>query len=186
MHLVIAITGASGIKYGIKLLEYLNTRDDINVDLIISKDGMSLIEHECETCLADIAEAVDNYYDNSDFMVPISSGSKKFDAMIIVPCSMSTLSKISMGISDNLITRTASVALKEHRDLILVPRETPLSAIQLKNMTKLAKLGVCILPAMPAFYPEPKEIDDLLNFIAGKILDQLDIENDQYRRWTNE
>jgi 4-hydroxy-3-polyprenylbenzoate decarboxylase len=184
MHLIVAITGASGVEYGINLIKYLSTRQDLTFDLVISEEGKILIQHESTSSIDELSSAAANYYDNTDIAAPISSGSKKFDAMIIVPCSCSTLAKIAQGISDNLITRTASVAIKENRKLILVPRETPLSVIHLKNMTKLAKADVCILPAMPAFYPKPGEINDLLNFIAGKILDQLKIENDLYQRWS--
>jgi 4-hydroxy-3-polyprenylbenzoate decarboxylase len=183
MHLVVAITGASGVEYGNTLLKYLYKLPDTTVDIVVSEEGKALIAHECSISYEELMEGAENVYDNTDLASPIASGSKKFDGMVIVPCSMSTLSKIAVGISDNLITRTASVAIKENRKLILVPRETPLSPIHLKNMSKLAKYGVCMLPAMPAFYPKPDNIKDLLNFIAGKILDQLGIDNDLYKRW---
>jgi len=183
MHLVIAVTGASGVEYANTLLKFLYAQPDISVDLIISDEGKVLMEHECSSSFEELSKGAMNVFKNDDISSPVASGSRKIDGMVIIPCSMSTLSKIGVGIADNLITRTASVAIKEHRKLILVPRETPLSAIHLENMTALARLGVVILPAMPAFYPKPKNISDLLKFIAGKVLDQLGIDNDLYRRW---
>ena len=183
MHLVVAITGASGVEYGNTLLKFLYKLPDTTVDVIVSVEGKALLEHEGSSTFEELTEGAANIYNNSDLTSPIASGSKRFDGLVIVPCSMSTLSKIAVGISDNLITRTASVAIKENRKLVLVPRETPLSAIHLKNMSSLAKLGVCILPAMPGFYPKPDNIEDLLNFIAGKILDQFGIDNELYKRW---
>ncbi|UCH89310.1 MAG: UbiX family flavin prenyltransferase [Thermoplasmata archaeon] len=183
MHIIVAITGASGVEYGITLVKYLSSKQDITFDLIISEEGKALISHESTVKIDELASGAENLYDNSDIAAPISSGSRNFDAMVIVPCSFSTLAKIRAGIADNLITRVAAVALKETRKLILVPRETPLNTIQLKNMAKLAKLDVCILPAMPAFYHKPRDIQDIFNFIVGKILDQLNIENDLYNRW---
>jgi 4-hydroxy-3-polyprenylbenzoate decarboxylase len=114
---------------------------------------------------------------------PISSGSFRTDGMAIVPCSMKTLSSIANGYDDNLVSRAASVCIKESRKLVIVPRETPLSRIHLQNMSKLADIGVIVLPAMPGFYHRPKSIDDLVTHIAGKILDQFDIDHNVFRRW---
>ena len=178
-RVVVGITGASGTVIGLRLLEVLNTEKH----LIISEDAKQLIEIETELTEEDAESNADFVYDNSEMSAPLASGSCKYDAMIIAPCSMSTLSKIATGIADNLITRAASICLKEHRPLILVPRETPLSAIHLKNMTELAQLGVIILPASPAFYPKPEKIEDMIDFIVGRILDVLGIENSLYERW---
>jgi 4-hydroxy-3-polyprenylbenzoate decarboxylase len=125
-------------------------------------------------------------YSNSDLAAPPASGSHKFDALVIVPCSTTTLSKIAVGIGDNLVTRAAQVCLKEHRKLILVPRETPLSAIHLEQMAKLAALGVTILIAAPPWYIRPKSLDDFTNYITGKILDHLGIEHTLFPRWKEE
>jgi 4-hydroxy-3-polyprenylbenzoate decarboxylase len=114
---------------------------------------------------------------------PISSGSFKTDGMVIIPCSMKTLASIANGLDDNLISRAASVCIKENRKLVVVPRETPLSKIHLENMVKLSELGVSILPAMPGFYFHPRTIDDLLFHIVGKVLDQFGIENNMFNRW---
>jgi 4-hydroxy-3-polyprenylbenzoate decarboxylase len=122
-------------------------------------------------------------YNEKDMDAPFTSGSFKTDAMVIVPCSMKTLAAIASGFSGNLITRSADVMIKEKRKLILVPRETPLSPIHLGNMLKLSRLGVTILPAMPGFYHKPKGLGDIIDFVVGKILDSLNIENELYQRW---
>jgi 4-hydroxy-3-polyprenylbenzoate decarboxylase len=179
MKIVIGITGASGTVYGIMLLENLKEEKF----LIVSENAKKIIEYETEYKIKDVKKLAEHYYENNDLFPDISSGSFHFDAMIIVPCSMSTLSKIANGISDNLITRTAAVCLKEKRKLVLVPRETPVSTIHLQNMAKLSESGAIILPAMPGFYPKPENIDDTVNFVVGKIMDCLGIENNLYKRW---
>ncbi|MFA5772309.1 MAG: UbiX family flavin prenyltransferase [Thermoplasmata archaeon] len=181
MKIVVGITGASGVVYGVSLLNYLRKMADIY--LILSDNAKKIIGYEVGKNVIQIKKLAKHSYENDDLFAPIASGSVKFDAMVIAPCSMSTLSKIACGISDNLITRTASVCLKERRKLIIVPRETPLSTIQLKNMTALSEAGALILPAMPAFYPKPKNVDDIINFTVGKILDALEIDHNIYRRW---
>jgi 4-hydroxy-3-polyprenylbenzoate decarboxylase len=180
MRLVIGISGASGAVYAITLLKNLNSHD---THLIISENGKKLIEHELGLSVKEVQDLSSEYYENSDLTASISSGSFKYDAMVIIPCSTSTLSKIAVGITDNLITRSADVCLKEHRKLVLVPRETPLNSIHIENMAKLSRLGVVILPAMPAFYSRPETIEDMVNFVVGKILDVLGIENDLFPRW---
>ena len=179
-RIVVAITGASGVAIGLRLLEVLTKEKH----LIISEEAKELIEIETGLGEEEAEANADFVYANTDLGSSLSSGSFKFDAMVIAPCSMSTLSKISAGISDNLVTRAAAVCLKEHRTLVLVPRETPLSAIHLRNMAELAQLGVFILPACPAFYPKPEKIEDMIDFIVGRILDVLGVENNLYERWT--
>jgi len=178
-RVVIGITGASGVAIGLRLLETMNAEKH----LIISDDAKQLIDIETELSGEDAESNADFVHENSDMSSSLASGSSRYDAMIIAPCSMSTLSKIAVGISDNLITRAASICLKEQRPLVLVPRETPLSAIHLKNMADLAQLGVIILPASPAFYPKPEKIEDMIDFVVGRILDVLGIENSLYERW---
>jgi 4-hydroxy-3-polyprenylbenzoate decarboxylase len=163
----------------------LKNLENEETHLIISENAKKLIEHELGVSVNELKNLANNYYENSDLSASISSGSVKYDAMVIIPCSTSTLSKIAVGITDNLITRAADVCLKEHRKLILVPRETPLNSIHIENMAKLSRLGVVILPAMPAFYSKPRTIEDLVNFITGKVLDALGIENDLYPRWSS-
>jgi len=176
--IIVGITGASGAIYGIRLLEVLNE----DVVLIISAHGKELIEEETSCELPQLQKKV-TYYEDSQLDAPVSSGSNLFHAMIVVPCSVSTLSKIACGISDTLITRCASIALKERRNLILVPRETPLSTIHLQNTTTLSMQGVILLPAMPGFYSRPSTIDQMVDFIVGKILDQLQIDHELYEKW---
>ncbi len=181
MKIVIGITGASGIVYATTLLKYLEVEE---THLILSKNAECLLEHELDLSVNDVIKLADYNYDNSDLSVSISSGTVKYDAIVIIPCSTSTLSKIASGVTDNLITRVADVCLKEHRKLILVPRETPLNTIHLQNMAKLSSLGVVILPAMPAFYTKPEKIEDMVNFIVGKVLDALGIAHELYTSWS--
>lgn len=179
MRVVVGMTGASGVIYGIRLLENIPEERY----LILSDNACKIIEYETEHSLDDVKALSTKFYKNTNLEADLSSGSRNFDAMVIIPCSMNTLSKIANGISDNLITRVASICLKEQRRLVLVPRETPLSTIHLQNMAKLSELGGIILPAMPGFYGIPKDIDDVVNFIVGKVLDILGIDNTLYRRW---
>ncbi len=175
MKVVVAITGASGVAYGTMLVRVLK-KQKIETHCIVSKAAKLIIKHEG-------AEMPGKCYGEGDIEAPLSSGSRSFDAMVIAPCSMKTLSAIANGYASNLITRCADVAIKEGRKLVIVPRETPLSSIHLENMLKLAGIGVVILPAMPAFYPRPKNLQDMVDFIVGKILDSLGIENELYERW---
>ncbi|MCL2142924.1 MAG: UbiX family flavin prenyltransferase [Methanomassiliicoccaceae archaeon] len=179
MRYVVAITGASGIAYGVKILKELPGERM----LVISDMAKKIIPGETDLSVKDIERTADAVFDDHDLFAPISSGSYDFDAMIVAPCSSSTLAKIASGLADTLITRAAAVALKESRKLILVTRETPKSAIMLENELKLARCGVTILDANPGFYSQPKTIDDIVAFIAGRCLDQLKIEHSLYRKW---
>ncbi|NOZ59793.1 MAG: UbiX family flavin prenyltransferase [Euryarchaeota archaeon] len=178
MKVLVAITGASGIAYALRLLQALQELG-IEHECIISDAARKILKHEAKG-----AEL--RCYSEHEIEAPFSSGSHRVDAMVVIPCSMKTLAAIANGYAGNLITRSADVMLKERRRLVLVPRETPLNAIHLENMLKLARLGAVILPAMPAFYHQPESIDDLLGFIAGKVLDALGIEHGLYRRWGGE
>jgi len=182
-RIIVAISGASGTTYGVRLLKALKDAK-VAVHLTISASGEINLKLETgmtEDQLSGFAEAV---YPPTDLAAPISSGSFPIDGMVIVPCSMKTLAAIANGYSDNLIARAADVTLKERRPLIIVPRETPLNQIQLKNMLTLAKSGAIILPASPGFYHSPKNIEDLVDQVVGKIMDALQIENTLYKRWT--
>lgn len=185
MKVLLAISGASGTIYGKRVLDELSRNEDTEVHLIVSKIGEKLIKKELDKNVHDLERIADETYGVDDLESSPASGSSLFDAMLIVPCSVSTVSKISSGIADNLITRAATVMIKEGKRLILVPRETPLSTIHLENLTKLSNDGALILPAMPAFYHGPGSINDLVDFITGKILDNLGIDNDLYDRWSN-
>ena len=180
--IVIGITGASGVIYGIRLLEVLN-KLNIETGLIISDVGKIVIEEETDYKIDDIIRLADNYYKFMDLTSSINSGSFKCDGLVIAPCSMKTLSSIANGYGSNTITRVADVCLKEKRTTIIVPRETPLRSAHIKNMLSLSQEEAIILPAMPSFYSKPETIDDQINFIVGKILDSLKIENNLYKRW---
>ena len=182
MRLVVAITGGSGVVYAIKTLEVLQNLK-IETHLIVSRWGERNISIETDKTLDYVKSLATNYYNNDNMAAATSSGSFKYDGMLIVPCSMKTLSSVANGYEDNLISRSAGVCLKESRRLVIVPRETPLSKIHLANMIKLAETGVVLLPAMPGFYHKPKSIDDLVTHIVGKILDQFAIEHNIFRRW---
>lgn len=179
MRYIVALTGCSGIQYGIRLLEELEGERV----LIISEMGKQVLEEDTGLTLKDLEAHAEEVYEDDDLFAPPASGSHHFDAMIICPCTQSTLAKIAAGIADTLITRAASVTLKEGRRLIIVPRETPLNVIMLENELRLARAGAVILPASPAFYSEPRSIDDMLNFVVGKILDQLGQRHDLFKRW---
>lgn len=192
----VAITGASGAPYGLRLLQSL-IKGGHFVYLTISGEGLSILNDETNLRLkgseTDIQSVLEKhlearegqitYFDEDNMYATIASGSSRVDAMVVIPCSMKTLAAIANGYASTLIERAADVTLKEKRKLIIVPRETPLSAIHLRNMLTLSELGCHLIPAMPAFYHHPKHISDMVDFIAGRVLDGLGIENDLSPRW---
>ncbi len=182
MEIVIGISGASGVIYGIRLMQVL---ENCITHLIITDSAQKIIELETDFEIEEIEAQADHVHNAHDFTASIASGSFRFDAMAIVPCSMGTLASIASGTSDTLITRTADVCLKEKRKLILVTRETPLSIVQLKNMVSVAEAGALVLPACPAFYSRPRNMEELIDVLVGRILDKLGLENNLYRRWGN-
>jgi 4-hydroxy-3-polyprenylbenzoate decarboxylase len=182
MNIVVAITGATGAIYGVKLLHALKALN-VTTHLVISKWGEKTLALETDYSLEQLKKFADFYYDNDDLGAAISSGSFKTSGMVVVPCSMKTLAGISCGLSTNLIQRVADVMIKEKRKLILVTRETPLSPIHLENMLKLSKIGVVIMPPMPGFYSLPETIDEIVSQHVGRILDSLDIEHEFIKRW---
>jgi len=193
-HFVVAITGASGSVYGLRLISEL-LRSGERVSLILTSAGRQVMNHE--TGLEWSAEIkvqrqqVQEYFASiavdclaiDDFWAGAASGSAAADAMIIAPCSMGTLGRIAAGLSGNLLERAADVMLKERRSLLLVPRETPFNNIHLENLLRLSQSGAVILPAMPGFYHGPETIEDLVDFVVGKILDQLDVQHSLFTRW---
>ncbi|MBA3045211.1 MAG: UbiX family flavin prenyltransferase [Candidatus Thermoplasmatota archaeon] len=181
MNVIVGITGASGALYATRLVEELS--DHTRVIMIASDTAKQIIVDETETNYDELEELAHESFSNHDMNAAICSGSREFDAMVILPCSMTTLAKISCGIADNVITRAASVALKERRKLIIVPRETPLTGIHLENMLKLSREGAIILPAMPGFYGRPETALELVDFIVGRIMDLLGLENEIGPRW---
>jgi len=182
MELVIGISGASGVGYGIRLLDILE-KTDVVTHLVMTKSAEQIILTETDMSPDDVKKKASFVYDEYDFFAPIASGSYKTAGMIVAPCSMKTLGQIAGGISDNLLVRAADVCLKEERKLILMTRETPLSLIHLENMVTAKKAGATILPASPGFYNRPETIDDLFNMMAGRALDLAGIENHVYKRW---
>jgi 4-hydroxy-3-polyprenylbenzoate decarboxylase len=192
----IAISGASGAPYAVRLLEFL-IRGGHSLYITISGEGLSILQDESNIMLkgseTDIQYALEKhfsagkdqirYYDENYMYASIASGSVKVDAMVVIPCSMKTLASIANGFASNLIERAADVTIKEKRRLILVPRETPLSAIHLRNMLTVAEMGCHVIPAMPAFYHHPKRVSDMVNFVVGRVLDSMGIENDLSPRW---
>jgi len=184
MKLVVGITGSTGVIYGIKLLEVLKEKN-IQTHLILTKWAQKCIAMETDYNLDQVKSLATIISDETNMAASVSSGTHKIDGMIVIPCSMKTLSSIANGYDETLVARSAGVTLKESRKLVLVTRETPLTAINLENMLKLARLGVIILPPVPGFYTKPKTIDDLVSHTVGKCLDQFDIEHNLYKRWGN-
>lgn len=194
---VIGITGASGSIYGIRLIEEL-LKADYLVHLVVTDAGWRVLKEELGWDVARRQAAIEQHYGaamesgalifhpNADIGATIASGSFRVEGMAVVPCSMGTLATIAHGLSDDLLARAADVMLKEGRRLILMPRETPLHAIHLENMLALARLGVTMIPAMPAFYNKPQSMDEMINFMVGKVMDNMSIQHDLYRRWGDE
>jgi flavin prenyltransferase len=182
LKLVVGISGSSGVIYGIRFLQTL-AKLKIETHLVLSKWAKKNIEIETDENIDEILNVADFSYEETNMAAAISSGSFKTNGMAIIPCSMKTMSSIANGYDDNLISRAASVTIKENRRLVIVPRETPLSKIHITNMLKLSEIGVVILPAMPGFYHRPKTIEDMISHIIGKTLDQFNINNDIFTRW---
>lgn len=182
-EIIIGMSGASGIQYGIRLLEALKQMKNFKTHLVISESAKQLISIETGYSVREVEDLSNKFYDDHDFTAPIASGSHRTKGMIIAPCSMKTLASIASGMSDTLISRAADCCLKEKRPLVIMTRETPLNLIHIENMRKAAQAGACILPACPAFYTKPKTIDDLFDFMAGRALDLLGIEHNLYKRW---
>jgi len=190
---VVGITGASGSIYGIRLIQQLALKKH-TVNVVVTSAGKMVMKEELGVSglgkmdklgLSKVKNNI-KIWENNDFEAPFMSGSSAPEAVIIIPCSVGKLAAIANGISGNLVERTADVALKEKRQLILVVRETPLSLIHLENMVKVTRAGAQILPAMPAFYHHPKTIDDMINFIVGKVLNLLRIEHSLFKSWRKE
>lgn len=183
---LIGITGASGSIYGIRLVEEL-VKKGHEINLVITYAGKQVIKEEVgNSFIEDFLSMYKNkikIWDENDFSAPFISGSNTIDYQIIIPCSMSKLSAIANGISKNILERTADVVLKEKKLLILVLRETPLNLIHIENMLKAVKAGALIVPAMPAFYHRPETIDDIVNFMVGKVLNLIGIKHSLFKKW---
>lgn len=180
MKIVVGVTGASGAIYPSQLLGYLRERTPHEVSIVSSPNGERIFAEELGRSLKDFGYPV---YPNNTFDVQFVSGSAKVDQLVILPCSMGTLGRIAHGFSDDTLTRTADVFLKERRKIILVPRETPYSLIHIENMRLLTLAGVVIIPATPSFYSHPKTIEELAATVTSRVLDHMGIENDLMKRW---
>jgi 4-hydroxy-3-polyprenylbenzoate decarboxylase len=180
MRVLVGICGASGVIYGVRFIEILHQLG-IETHLIVSEVAKRIMKEE--TGLTQEKLKATRVYDNGNLFSPPASGSFKVDAMVIVPCSLKTLSAIANGYTNTLISRAAICALKEGKPLVLVPRETPLDLASLRNMVKAKESGAVILPAAPGFYLKPTTIDELIDFVVGKILDQLGIEHSLFKGW---
>lgn len=195
----VALTGASGMPYGLRLVESL-IRADARVYLLYTQAAHVVAKEELGIVLPPRAADAERMFSErysakrgqlrafgrEDWFAPVASGSNPPDAMVICPCTVGTLAAVAAGLSDNLIERAADVMLKENRKLVLVPRETPFSSLHLENMLKLSRAGAVILPANPGFYYKPKRVEDLVDFIVARILDHLGVEHDLMQRWGEE
>lgn len=193
-EIVVILTGASGSIYGIRLVEKL-LESGTRVSVLLSDAGRQVLKYETGIDWHGESRDIEQqmrghfkseqmkYFDTNDLFAPIASGSSAPEAVVIAPCSMGTVGRIAAGLSENLIERVADVALKEQKQLVLVPRETPFSQVHLENLLRLSRSGAQILPAMPAFYQQPESVEDLVDFVVGKILDSLGIEHSLFVRW---
>ncbi|MFD6531760.1 non-oxidative hydroxyarylic acid decarboxylases subunit B [Streptomyces sp. NPDC060184] len=183
MRLIVGMTGATGAAIGVRLLENLAELPDVETHLVLSRWARATIELETGRPVAEVNALADVVHSPDDQGATISSGSFRTDGMVIVPCSMKTLAGIRAGYAEGLVARAADVVLKERRRLVLVPRETPLSEIHLENMLALARMGARIVPPMPAFYNHPRSVDDIVDHITARVLDQFDLPAPAARRW---
>ena len=183
MRLIIGISGSSGVIYGIRMLEMLAACDDVETHLILSGAGRMNIGIETDWKVEDVEALADVVHNNKNIGASIASGSFKTAGMIVVPCSMKTLSGIANSYADNLIVRAADVILKERRKLVIMPRESPLHTGHCELMLKVSQIGAILCPPSPAFYTDPKTIDDIINHSVARILDLFDIESESLKRW---
>lgn len=181
-RIIIGISGASGAIYGIEMLKMLREAG-VETHLVISKNGQITIAYETDYSVAEVQKLADHWYSNNDMAAAISSGSFATEGMIVAPCSMSSLSEIATGRGSNLLTRAADVCLKERRRLVLLPRETPMHAVHIKNMLTVCELGGIIAPPVPAFYARPQSLAEMVAHTAGRALDLFGIETAAVKRW---
>jgi len=184
-RVVVGISGASGVVFGIRLLEVLRGVDDVEVHLVMSNAGKRTIVLETDRSVEDVEALADRVYRVGDIAAAVASGSFQTSAMVVVPCSMKTLSGIANSYADNLLIRAAEVALKDRRRLVLVPRETPLHLGHLRLLVRVAEMGAVVMPPVPAFYHRPQTVDEIVDQTVNRILDLLDIEleDDLFQRW---
>jgi flavin prenyltransferase len=178
---VVGVTGASGAPYAKRLLEFLREAPGIEVDLVFTRTGRVVWNHEVGS---DPAELGHRMWNHGDFTAPFASGSARYDGMLVVPCSAGSAARIAHGLSVDLVGRAADVMLKERRPLVLVVRETPFSVIHLRNLTQLAEAGAVVMPASPGFYHRPQSVQDLVDHVVARALDRLGVDNELFRRWS--
>ena len=183
MRLIIGISGASGVIYGIRLLEALKSLPDVETHLVISKGGKLNIALETDWQVRDVEALADVVHSDQNLAATIASGSYRTDGMVIVPCSMKTLSGVVNSFADSLLVRAADVVLKEQRRLVLVPRETPLHVGHCQLMLEAARMNAVIVPPMPAFYNDPQNLDDIINHTVGRLLDLFGVDSGLVKRW---
>jgi flavin prenyltransferase len=181
-RIIIGISGATGVIYGIELLKALKAAG-VETHLVITKNGQIAIAHETDYTVADVQKLAGHFYSNSDLSASISSGSFKTDGMIIAPCTMRSLAEIATANTSGLLTRAADVCLKERRTLVVMPRETPMHGVHIKNMLTVSELGGVICPPVPAFYTRPQTLDDIVSHTIGRVLDIFGIETLLVKRW---
>ncbi len=183
MRIIVGIAGASGVIYGIRLLEYLKAMPDVQTHLVLTKTARMNIPIETDWTVKNVEALADKIYHNNDLGASIASGSFRTDGMIVAACAMKTLSAIANSYADDLLVRAADVVLKERRRLVLMPRETPLHAGHCELLSKVCALGAIVAPPMPAMYIRPQSVDDLVDHAVGRILDQFDLEAPDMQRW---
>jgi 4-hydroxy-3-polyprenylbenzoate decarboxylase len=182
-RLIVGLAGASGAVYGVRLLEVLRGRDDVETHLVVSGGAQRTIELETDLTLADVESLADRVHDVSDLAAPLSSGSFRTMGMVVAPCSMKTLSGIANSYSDNLLLRAADVTLKERRRLVLLPRETPLHLGHARLLVQAIEIGAVVMPPVPALYHRPKTVDEIIDHTVSRVLDLFGIDNDLVQRW---
>jgi len=183
-RLVVGLSGASGVVYGIRLLEALQDRPDIESHLVVSRGALRTIELETDTTLADVEALADQVHDAGDLAASLSSGSFQTMGMVVAPCSMKTLSGIANSYSDNLLVRAADVTLKERRRLVLLPRETPLHLGHARLIVRVIEMGAVVMPPVPALYHRPKSVQAIIDHTVGRVLDMFGVENELVERWS--
>ena len=183
MRLIVGISGASGVIYGIRLLEALKSMPDLETHLVLSKGAKLNISIETQRQVKDVEALADVVHSDQNLAATIASGSYPTDGMVIVPCSMKTLSGVVNSYADSLMVRAADVVLKERRRLVLVPRETPLHVGHCRLLLEAAQMGAVMVPPMPAFYNDPQSVDDIINHTVGRLLDLFDIDSGLVKRW---
>jgi 4-hydroxy-3-polyprenylbenzoate decarboxylase len=182
-RLIVAITGASGARYGVRLLELLRATEGIETHLMISDAAALNLHHELDVKRKDIEALADNVHSVRDIGACVASGSFRADGMVVAPCSMKTLAAVAHGMCDNLITRAADVTLKERRRLVLLVRETPFNLAHLRNMTAVTEMGGIIFPPLPALYQRPQSIDEMIDHTVGRVMDMLGLEQSLAPEW---